>query len=112
MLAGVSRRVAVWAASDLQRLPDMAMLIHRFSTSLKRGDVVYFAEAWGEQRADGLWSGWIEFSLPGGDGAVLGTARETTQSNLDTLTYWATGLEPVYLDGALTRAIEKAPNAA
>jgi hypothetical protein len=30
---------------------------------------------------------------------------ETTQPNREALTYWASGIEPVYLEGALERAI-------
>jgi hypothetical protein len=89
----------------------MATVVHRPSTSLRLGDTLYFAEVWGERRDDGLWEGWIEF-VPSDGGPVLGTGRETSQSNLEGLTYWATGLEPIYLDGALARAIEKAPRAA
>jgi len=33
------------------------------------------------------------------------SGRETTQPNLVDLEYWATGLTPVYLDGALRRAL-------
>ena len=50
--------------------------------------------------------------MPSSGGPVLSTGRETSQSHLEGLTYWATGLEPVYLDGALARAIEKTPRAA
>ena len=35
----------------------------------------------------------------------FGAAVETTQPNLEALRYWASGLEPVYLEGALERAI-------
>ena len=87
------------------------MLIRQLSTPLMLGDRVYRAEVWGDRRDDGLWEGWIEFT-PVDDGPVLSTGRETTQSRLETLDYWATGLEPVYLDGALGRAVEKSPHAA
>jgi hypothetical protein len=30
---------------------------------------------------------------------------ETTQPNREALAYWASGIEPVYLEGALERAI-------
>jgi hypothetical protein len=40
---------------------------------------------------------------------VLRSARETTQPNLTDLEYWAQGLTPVYLEGALRRALEPAP---
>jgi len=66
----------------------------------------------GRRRADdGLWEGWIEFRLSDGS-ATLRTGRETVQSNLQSLKYWATGLEPTYLDGALARAILLARHAA
>jgi hypothetical protein len=41
----------------------------------------------------------------------LTTGRETVQSSEDALGYWARGLEPVYLDGALARAIDRAGRA-
>jgi hypothetical protein len=71
----------------------------------------YQARAVGAQRTDGMWEGWIEFEpLDGGD--VLSSARETTQPNLTDLEYWATGLTPVYLEGALKRALLESTNAA
>ena len=82
----------------------MATLVHELSTPLQLADTVYVAEVWGERRADGLWHGWIAF-VPSDGGPGLSTAQETSQSSLDALTYWATGLEPVYLEGALTRAL-------
>jgi hypothetical protein len=63
----------------------------------------YVVRARGEQREDGLWEGWLEF-LPDDGGVTLATGRETTQPNLTDLEYWATGLTPVYLEGALERA--------
>jgi hypothetical protein len=77
--------------------------IHEFSYAVLRDGVAYRAEAWGRRREeDGLWEGSLLF-LPD-QGPPLRTGRETTQSSLDTLTYWATGLEPIYLEGALDRA--------
>ena len=67
----------------------------------------YSARACGRQREDRLWEGWIEFEGPGGD--VPRSGRETTQPNLTDLEYWAQGLTPVYLEGALRRALEPAP---
>jgi hypothetical protein len=62
----------------------------------------YKARACGDEMR-GTWQGWIEF-VPLGDGEPLRSARETTQPNrLDTV-YWATGLTPIYLEGALRRA--------
>jgi len=64
----------------------------------------YVAQAMGTQRTDGLWEGSIEF-VPK-EGAPLRSPRETTQPNLTDLEYWATGLTPVYLEGALERALD------
>ena len=64
--------------------------------------VEYTVHAYGEARDDGNWEGWLEFHPAAG--AVLRTNRETTQPNREALAYWASGLEPVYLDGAFARA--------
>jgi hypothetical protein len=65
----------------------------------------YTARALGAEMADGLWHGWIEFSPEGGGDAVA-TDRETTQPNRVDAVYWATGLTEIYLEGALTRALD------
>ena len=54
--------------------------------------------------ADGMWQGWIEFD-PTGDGEPIRSQRETTQPNRKDTEYWASGLTPVYLEGALGRAL-------
>lgn len=55
----------------------------------------------GQERNDGTWAGRLVFV----DGATSRTTgQETSQPNREALEYWATGLEPVYLDGALSRA--------
>jgi hypothetical protein len=64
---------------------------------------LYSVRICGRQRVDGRWEGWVEFESV--DGAVLRTPRETTQPKLSDLEYWAGGLAPVYLEGALNRAI-------
>lgn len=82
----------------------MRELIHRHSARVLTGDgVLYEALIYGEQRADGTWIGWLEF-LPMPAGPVLRTGRETSQPDRDALEYWAGGLEPLYLEGALERA--------
>jgi hypothetical protein len=78
--------------------------IHACQTLVKTTeDVVYRAEIWGDQRQDGRWEGWLRFIPPDGRG-ILSTSRETTQPNRRALVYWATGLEPTYLEGAFERA--------
>ena len=55
------------------------------------------------QQPDGTWRGWLDFT-PTEGGPILTTDRETTQSTLEAVSYWASGLEPVYLEGAFERA--------
>lgn len=64
----------------------------------------YRARACGRQREDRQWEGWIEL-VPEDGSPVLRSERETTQPNHTDIEYWATGLTPVYLEGALRRAL-------
>lgn len=66
----------------------------------------YSARAIGAPR-DHVWEGFVEF-IPLDGGPTLRTERETTQPNREDLFYWATGLEPVYLEGAFERAFVRA----
>ena len=71
---------------------------------LSKDRTPYRAQACGARMSDVLWEGWIEF-IPLADGTPVRSPRETTQPNrVDTL-YWATGLSPTYLEGALDRAL-------
>lgn len=63
----------------------------------------YVARVYGRARADGTWEGWIEFVAVGA-AVVLRTDQETTQSSREGVAYWASGLEPAYLEGAFARA--------
>ena len=82
-------------------------LLHEFTSEVADQDGhVYIARAKGRQRADATgWEGWLEFSPRGGAGMVRRSPIETTQPNRNALLYWASGLEPVYLEGSLERAI-------
>lgn len=51
-----------------------------------------------------MWEGWLEF-VPAGGGEPIQSGRETTQPNRVDTEYWATGLTPIYLEGALERAL-------
>jgi hypothetical protein len=70
----------------------------------------YVARICGRLAEDGRWEGWIEF-VPGDGRPVLRTARETKQPKRSDLQYWATGLTPTYLEGALERALHPEPHA-
>jgi len=66
----------------------------------------YIARACGGPAASnhGTWQGWLEF-VPIEGGPAMRSSRETTQPNREDTEYWATGLTPVYLEGALERAL-------
>jgi len=90
----------------------MPEFIHEHSVVVKSDDGMrYRARVYGEQRREGTWSGWIEF-VPADGGRLADTAlrtgQETSQPDRKAVEYWAGGLEPVYLEGALTRARQAA----
>lgn len=56
------------------------------------------------------WEGWIEFVPLDRASSPVRSRRESTQPSRESLVYWATGLTPIYLKGALERAcFEPAP---
>jgi hypothetical protein len=83
----------------------MAEVLLRFSEPIEGEDGgVYDAQACGAPAENDLWQGWIEFVPRAVNAPPLRTSRETTQPNRTDLSYWATGLSVVYLQGALRRA--------
>jgi hypothetical protein len=87
----------------------MAETLMRYQHAIAGPDgELYEARAVGSRMSGGKWQAWIEF-VPLDGGKPLRTARETTQPNRDDAVYWATGLSPVYLEGALRRALEGPP---
>lgn len=83
----------------------MAEVLVEFPDLVVSSDAeTYLARACGSQMRGGLWQGWIEFT-PAASGDVLRSGRETTQPSREDVVYWATGLTPVYLEGALVRAL-------
>jgi hypothetical protein len=78
--------------------------ITELSTPVRTADGrIWRARVYGRPLGE-VWEGWIEFVA--GDGSVATTARETTQPDRRALAYWASGLEPIYLEGALARALD------
>jgi hypothetical protein len=73
--------------------------------SIEADGKIWVPSIYGAQRNDGMWEAWIEFR-PLDDGPPRATDRETTQPNREAVEYWATGLEPVYFEGAFARAVE------
>jgi hypothetical protein len=64
----------------------------------------YIARACGGETDKGMWQGWREV-VPLDSGEPVRSGRETTQPNRQDTEYWATGLTPIYLEGALDRAL-------
>jgi hypothetical protein len=80
------------------------VLIRAVTRLLRYGaGTTYRVWVYGRERADGKWEGWLEFVAVGAP-MVRRTGRETTQSSREDLTYWASGLEDAYLQGAFARA--------
>jgi hypothetical protein len=88
----------------------MLALAHHYDELLTSAAGTYRARVYGEAQADGMWGGWLVF-FPVGGGRVIATDRETTQSSLADLSYWASGLTHLYLHGALERALQLQPEA-
>jgi len=82
----------------------VAELIREHSTLVKDDDTIYIVRIYAEKRADNTWEGWLEFHPNDKRKPVLRTGEETSQPSRVTIAYWAYGLEPLYLEGALARA--------
>jgi hypothetical protein len=83
----------------------MGELIQEYSTRVFGDDgTTYVVRAYAEQRLGGTWEGWLEFHPTDLRKPVLRTAQETTQPSLQAAAYWASGLEPIYFEGAFARA--------
>jgi hypothetical protein len=83
----------------------MGELIHTYTRIVTDpAGLRYHVHAYGERNDLGTWYGWLVFHPEGMPGTALRTDRETTQPERDDLEYWASGLEPIYLEGALARA--------
>ena len=81
-----------------------AMLIREHPAKILDGDTTYVVRIFGEERIDRTWEAWLEFHPTDISQPVLRTEQETSQPNRAAIEYWADGLEPIYLDGALARA--------
>ena len=82
-----------------------AELLQEYATAVSGSDdTTYFVRSYGEERLDGTWIGWLEFEPTDRNTPILQTNQETSQPNRTAVEYWATGLEPVYFEGAIERA--------
>ena len=86
----------------------MAEMIQQYTPQFQdENGVIYVVMACGEMTTSGTWEGWLEFHPVDKTMAVLRTERETTQPDRAALEYWASGLEPLYFEGAFARSRTK-----
>jgi hypothetical protein len=86
---------------------ELAEVLAEFDAPVVGSDgSAYRARACGAEMNDGSrhWMGWVEF-VPTDGSSPVRSPRETTQPNRTDAVYWATGLTPIYLEGALERAL-------
>ena len=86
----------------------MPQLLLEFGHAIANDGIEYRARVCAAPMDETLWEAWIDFE-PIRGGPILHSPRETTQPNLTDTEYWATGLTPVYLEGALRRALDRTP---
>ena len=85
----------------------MAEIVHVFENRVLLDGVLYRPQV--ATRPDGhIWEAWIEFLAVDGSDARR-TPRETTQPDRDAVVYWAQGLSPTYMEGALRRTMRPRP---
>jgi hypothetical protein len=83
----------------------VAEFIHEYVTGVKDEDgMLYAVRVYAHERTAGDWEAWLEFHPADAGGPIFRTERETSQPNRKAVEYWASGLEPVYLEGAFARA--------
>ncbi len=83
----------------------MAEVLLSFDNPVADETGSYHPRVVGRLAHDGMWEGWLEFTpigLPEED--VLIGPVESRQPEREHLVYWATGLTPVFVEGALARA--------
>lgn len=84
----------------------MAELLVSYDTPVIHKTGRYHVRGVGRQAEDRMWDGWFEFEPLDDDAApvVIGPV-ESRQPEYHDLLYWATGITPVFLEGALHRAL-------
>ena len=88
----------------------MEELLQEYRARVTADDgTIYVVRAYGQERSDGTWAGWLEFQPTDGEKPTLRTDQETSQPSRVTVQYWASGLEPIYFEGALARAQGRLP---
>jgi hypothetical protein len=84
----------------------MTEVLVSFHAPISHATGQYAARAVTRHADDGMWQGWLEFEPLDADRPVVVGPVESTQSKREHIQYWATGLTPVFLEGALDRAVK------
>jgi hypothetical protein len=84
-------------------------VLHAFRDPIEDRRGAFHGRVVGRQAGDGTWEGWFEFSPANDTESLLVTAVESRQQTHLQLVRWATGLTPIYAEGALHRAHAAAP---
>jgi hypothetical protein len=83
----------------------MTELIRRFPDAAANARGAFTARVMARTLGDGGWEGWLEFApLGAGDETSCLTGTETRQRDRVAMQRWASGLTPIYVEGALARA--------
>ena len=83
-------------------------VLHAFGDAIEDHRGAFDGRVIGRQAGDGSWEGWLEFA-PANGAENLVTDVESRQQTRLQLRRWASGLTPVYAEGALHRAHPAAP---
>ena len=83
----------------------MAELLLSYEAPVVHKTGRYHARALGRLAGDDMWDGWFEFEPLDTDEPVVVGPAETRQPEFHDLTYWSSGITPVFLEGALDRAL-------
>jgi hypothetical protein len=78
-------------------------VLHAFGDALEDHRGAFDGRVIGRQTGDGTWEGWLEFAPANGAGNLVTDVESRQQTRLQLLR-WASGLTPVYAEGALHRA--------
>jgi hypothetical protein len=78
-------------------------VLHAFANAIENHRGAFDGRVIGRQAGDGTWEGWLEFA-PASGAERLVTEIESRQQTRLQLQRWASGLTPVYAEGALHRA--------
>ena len=82
----------------------VADVLHAFRGPIEDRRGAFHGRVVGRQAGDGTWEGWLEFAPANDAESLLVTDVESRQQTHVQLLRWASGLTPVYAEGALHRA--------